>query len=196
MMIIHPVEEDRLEVWLEAATYLLAAEPAERIREEVTDHYLLALDEARSSGKDEVAAHAAAHDSLGSPTVARKGYIKTYLTEQESGRLTRSYVAKLISLTLFYVLFFGGEPRWEAIAWLNAFAGLGFVFLVAAEVALRVRFDVPWLLLAAAGECMIWGAFWWHAPPIWGWFCGFMILLTVWPEVRLFHKLRYHRKLT
>ena len=76
-----------LESWLERATFWLAPASAEKVREEIREHYESAFEAERERGVSRYNAERAAVKTLGSPAVANRQYRKVLLTANEAKML-------------------------------------------------------------------------------------------------------------
>jgi uncharacterized protein (DUF1778 family) len=77
-------KEDRLELWLQAATAGLSDEAASRVREEVTDHVLSAVEDGAGNGLDEMQAGSLAIAALGDPERAGRALRRANLRPWEA----------------------------------------------------------------------------------------------------------------
>jgi len=78
-----------LEQWLEVATQGLCDSAAARVRAEIGEHYLSALESANSAGVDQRDAERRALHALGEAKVANRQYRRVLLTESEARTLSR-----------------------------------------------------------------------------------------------------------
>ena len=78
-----------LEQWLEVATEGLCDAAAARVRAEIGEHYLSALESANSAGVDQRDAERRALNALGEAKVANRQYRRVLLTESEARTLSR-----------------------------------------------------------------------------------------------------------
>jgi len=77
-----------LEQWLEVATQGLCDSAAARVRAEIGEHYLSALESANSAGVDQRDAERRALNALGEAKVANRQYRRVLLTESEARTLS------------------------------------------------------------------------------------------------------------
>lgn len=126
-------EDGYLSPWLSIATRGLSDESTARVREEITAHFLDAVDGGRRAGLSEDAAGKWAIESLGDPTTARRAFRRTYLSKRQQavldqyGKPSRVVSAGFVLLTSIViwqsVLI---EPRWSEPEWpLRIAAALG-----------------------------------------------------------------------
>ena len=78
-----------LEQWLEVATRGLCDSAAARVRAEIGEHYLSAIESAGSAGVDQRDAERRALHALGEAKVANRQYHRVLLTESEARTLSR-----------------------------------------------------------------------------------------------------------
>jgi len=76
-----------LESWLERATFWLAPASAEKVREEIREHFESAFEAERERGVSRYSAEQTAVKSLGSPAAANRQYRKVLLTVSEAKML-------------------------------------------------------------------------------------------------------------
>jgi hypothetical protein len=76
-----------IEGWAWTATYGLCAEAKERIRLELTAHFIDAVEEEISTGASSVQAFQKIYLALGSPLDAQRSFKRTYLTEGDKSKL-------------------------------------------------------------------------------------------------------------
>ena len=78
-----------LEQWLEVATRGLCDSAAARVRAEIGEHYLSAIESASSAGVDLLDAERRALGALGEAKLANRQYRRVLLTEREARTLSR-----------------------------------------------------------------------------------------------------------
>ena len=78
-----------LEQWLEVATQGLCDSAAARVRAEIGEHYLSALESANSAGVDQRDAERRALHALGDAKVANRQYRRVLVTESEARTLSQ-----------------------------------------------------------------------------------------------------------
>jgi len=132
-----------LDSWLGVATKGICQEGKERIREEISAHYLDALHEGLQQGLPKIEAHIKAMESLGDPRKAAKGFRRNYLTEKEAKwaegvkRPQWGSFWGILALTSFCGVNFGVRAFDNSLAMLSLVAFAAYLTLYA-WVMLRV----------------------------------------------------------
>lgn len=119
--------------WLKTATHGLPAAAAERLREELTDHYLDAYEYALEEGQDETTARTTALEALGSARELASAYQHTYHTRR------RYQIAAVVGMS--YPLLYGFS--------------VAFNESVAGHLAFNLALFLPLLYIAYAFKTLL-----------------------------------------
>jgi hypothetical protein len=96
-----------LEQWLGRASQGLTFQAAQRLREEVVEHYNMMIEDHLQNGADKSHAHRAALEALGDPQLTMRGLIEVY---RSKAHYRSAAVAAVLAPTLLFIGFWLFDP--------------------------------------------------------------------------------------